>query len=434
MILRGIVRELDFLNQRRGLSLFVFIQAVILFVLGCSGLPKYPTRGQFGPFPINTTVDDPVAKRYLEAGLSPSRSLSDSEQKSFRELSEGLKTPLPTYEELQQISKTFSVDFASLFFAKQLLEIPKNTAAHLLYFHYLSQGETAITEKIRSEYVMVLVPGYDHVELGMVTGANLSPARLVLDRVKMKNLFVNLNPLGTVEENAALIADLIHKRTRPDQKVLISGASSGGAAIYYALTTLLPEADLSRVKAWINLGGLMNGSRAIDIFNSGWRKPILHIGLALTRWNGESLFSMSAIRSQKRLAQTKLDPRMTVLNLIGLSLSGSITDSEFSQYGLLRDLGPNDGFSLLPEMILPDTLSLIAPECDHFFGEDPNIQLKALALIATAIDISEQRVSCPQCWGSEGPFPTSGLGELKPSARPEVNWDAQRKVYEQLGK
>lgn len=404
------------------------IALLVCLVSGCGGVQKHPVDGRLGPFPIKTTVDSPIAKRHLEGRSSA------EERAELKALKEKLSGQLPTPEVLRALAARTSVDHAATFFGERLLEVPKNLAAHRVYFHYLSLGERAITTQHRDEYVVILVPGYDHIETGAETGASLTQAREILAKVKMKTLFVELNPVGGVEENAAIIARLIRDQTSPTQKVVISGASSGGAAIHYALGSLLTPREAERVRGWINLGGIMRGSRMIDWFNSSWRYPFFRIGLWFTRWNATSLISMSTARARDRLKRSALAPHLVVLNFLGLSLSGSITDSEFSQYGFMRDWGPNDGFSLLPEMILPDTLTVIAPECDHFFGEDPFIHLKALALLATVIDLAENRSLCERCWRDDGPFPSFAFGGQEPLDlnQETQDWSTALELYRQL--
>jgi len=401
---------------------------VALLTSGCGGLPQHGVDGRLGPFPIKTQVDSPRAQRYLQG-----EELS-AEREEIKALEARFSERLPSVSELREIADGGSVDFAAAFFASRLLLQAQVVAAHRVYFHYLSQGEDAISDQLRERYVVILVPGYDHVETGLETGADLKRAREVLAKVRVKTLFAELNPVGSVEENAVTIAQLIRKETSSNQRVVISGASSGGAAIHYALGALLSPAESARVRGWINLGGLMSGSRMIDWFNSSWRLPFFRMGLWFTRWGARSLVSMSTERSQDRLKRSSLPESLVVLNFMGLSLSGDITDSEFSQYKFMRDWGPNDGFSLLPEMLLPNTLTIIAPECDHFFGEDPLIHLKALALLATVVDITESREGCEACWGDEGPFPSQAFEGQEPGGLGEgtQDWSRELEVYRRL--
>ncbi len=53
---------------------------------------------------------------------------------------------------------------------------------------------------------------------------------------------------------------------------------------------------------------------------------------------------------------------------------------------MMRGDGPNDGLTLLPDILAPNSLSILAPRSDHFFAEDPEIDDKTLALLLILID------------------------------------------------
>ena len=48
--------------------------------------------------------------------------------------------------------------------------------------------------------------------------------------------------------------------------------------------------------------------------------------------------------------------------------------------------GPNDGLTLLPDIVAPNNLSILSPTTDHFFAEDPEIDRKTLALLVTIVE------------------------------------------------
>ena len=56
----------------------------------------------------------------------------------------------------------------------------------------------------------------------------------------------------------------------------------------------------------------------------------------------------------------------------------------------MLDDGPNDGLSLLPDLIVPNTQTILAPESDHFFAEDPEIDMKTVAFLKTILERLEK--------------------------------------------
>jgi hypothetical protein len=57
------------------------------------------------------------------------------------------------------------------------------------------------------------------------------------------------------------------------------------------------------------------------------------------------------------------------------------------KYCIMRSQGPNDGLAMLPDMVAPNSLSIIAPTSDHFFAEDPQIKEKTMAILNTVFDL-----------------------------------------------
>ena len=52
----------------------------------------------------------------------------------------------------------------------------------------------------------------------------------------------------------------------------------------------------------------------------------------------------------------------------------------------MREDGPNDGLSLIPDLMVPNAYSILAPKSDHFFAEDPEIDIKTIALLKTILE------------------------------------------------
>ena len=87
--------------------------ALALALAGCSGeLARIPARGEIGGTMIETSVDAPVARYYLEDYLAGHRTrpeLDHALDRSFAELPEE-----PTRAAYQRLSERFSVDLATL--------------------------------------------------------------------------------------------------------------------------------------------------------------------------------------------------------------------------------------------------------------------------------------------------------------------------------
>jgi hypothetical protein len=68
-----------------------------------------------------------------------------------------------------------------------------------------------------------------------------------------------------------------------------------------------------------------------------------------------------------------------MFSLIAVPLSGQVSERAAFTYNRLRELGPNDGLTLLADELLPGSVPLVLPGADHFLGpEDQRIWSTAL--------------------------------------------------------
>ena len=167
---------------------------------------------------------------------------------------------------------------------------------------------------------------------------------------------------------------------------MIAGASSAGPAIYLSLGKNLQKEETKRIKAWLNLGGILQGVPVLDQFSKGYKSLLLNFVIWIKDWKKKSFESMQTEISRKRFSEIKIPENILVINYLGMSLSGNISKFASDKYCLMRDDGPNDGLSLLPDLIVPNANSILAPESDHFFAEDPEIDRKTVALLKTILD------------------------------------------------
>jgi hypothetical protein len=171
----------------------------------------------------------------------------------------------------------------------------------------------------------------------------------------------------------------------------VVGASAAGPAIHYTLGKLLDHDELEHVVAWVNLGGILQGSPLIDYFQHWPQKLMFNIALVLYGWDNDEIMSMSTLQSRERFKSLNLPPQIVVINYLGLSLTGNLSSLSTYKYPLIADQGPNDGLTPLVDIIAPDSLTLVATGSDHYFGEDPQISRKTIAMVKTVLDLVQRR-------------------------------------------
>ncbi len=158
-------------------------------------------------------------------------------------------------------------------------------------------------------------------------------------------------------------------------------ASSAGPAVTYALGSKLTSNQLKPVVGWINVGGILRGSPLVDHYSRWPRSIILNVATWWNDWSSRNIKSMSTAQSRKRFATLSLPSHITIVNYLGIPVSGSISRYSQDKYPILQEMGPNDGLTLITDAIAPNSVSIISLGTDHFFAEDPDINLKTVAAI-----------------------------------------------------
>jgi hypothetical protein len=336
---------------------------------------------------IATTVDSEVARYYLESyrqATTRNRPLDDKITAVHRRYNDSL----PSREDLASISREFSVDFASLFFASRLLSDGCNKEINQSFAQYLDNQKAFDVDT--SAYLVLFVPGWDYAETGHVTGADFAKPRKLLTAFGIESYLVKLPPTGSVERNAEVLAADIARRAPSGKRIVIAGASSAGPAIHLALGDLVGKNELSSIKGWFNLGGLLQGSPLIDYVESAPQRWLFNLIAWFKGWSRESILSMGTIPSRSRFHRLQIDADIFVVNYLGIPLSGQISRHSEDKYPLLKAHGPNDGLTLLTDAIAPNSLTIVALGSDHFFAEDPRIDEKTIALMRVMLSYLEK--------------------------------------------
>ena len=366
--------------RRIATVLLLFAGAIALAIW--SVLPaSIPVRGRFHDFALETTVDSESAKYYVESyaqGRVDNPRLHDA----IRQLKRDFGDRIPNHLDLQRLAQTHSVDFAALFFVDQLLSLDRNDAINRRFRMNVDRalrGEALFPDS--DSIVIVGVPGYDYKENGRVTGADLQDQIAILGKLGLRVEFVDVDPIGTVLECADVIEEALERLS--EEQIVIAGPSSAGPAIHTALSRVGPG---SGVLAWLNLGGTLHGVPLLDWLQKFPQRVVFDTVVWAQDWRRESFESLTNRVLRERFEQLSIPADIHVFNYISMSLSGDISDFGWDKYLLMRSDGPNDGLSLLPDLLVPEGRTIVSPKGDHFFAEDPLIAQKSVALVLTILE------------------------------------------------
>jgi hypothetical protein len=369
-------------------STFVFFCLLItsLFATSCtmssSGIPAAGTvYGQA----IETRVDSDLAAYYLEH-FDDWRD-SDSEQAHRLAELPACSAESLDRDALRRLSMRTSVDVAGLYAAQCLMESNRSLGAEFdrtfTQIQALARPAVAKPEGLLDDamnFAVVVVPGWDYLESGHITGADFARQLRQFSELGIANYRVPIDPHGGVEENASMIRSEIARISEIHQDIILVSASSGSPAVALALGDRATHRDVEHVRAWLNLGGILGGMRLIDGFSKGPGSLLLKGYAWLKGWDMDAIDSMSAARSHERLARMTLPRDLVVINYIGIPFAGDISSRVSFFYSRLREHGPNDGLTLVTDPVLPGTHTIVALGQDHFFADDPELESRTLAL------------------------------------------------------
>jgi len=376
----------------------IFALWIYLWLLGGCGatIPRIPVSGELGGQEIETTVDSESARYYLEHYLAEQR--NDPQLDSlFDEIHRQSESRRFDREFLRELSEKFSLDFASLYLAKSILEDETNRVIQSVYQTELNKVRSKYKDGFPpsapadSSYLILFVPGWDYAASGAITGADFAKPRRIISGLGLENRLIEIDPNGAVEQNAAVIADTLSRYAAAERQIILVSASSGGPAAAQALGELLTAAQTRPVRAWVNIGGILQGSPVADHYLRWPRSWLLRAVMLFKGWSMESVRSMSVEKSSLRFSRLIFPEHLLIVNYIGIPLSGDISERAREFYPVLRKLGPNDGLTLITDEIAPGSATIADLGIDHFFNEDPDIDLKTVALARTVLNVLEAK-------------------------------------------
>ena len=357
---------------------WVAFLAALILLPACAGLP---VRGSVGGRDIETRVDSEVARYYLANYLANKRIDARLDERIDRVYRNG-NHRLPDRGELKRLSEEFSVDFAAVYFADQIARLPGNRDFRAAYNQAYEHALKSLTEfsDLAGKYEIVFVPGYLY-KRHPITGADLAAPRAALTRAGFTPHFIETVEDGAIEANAEIVAAAIRARSQSGRRLILVSVSKSGAEVAAALTRLGPGGAGS-VAAWVNVVGTLQGSPLADESLQQWEDWVGKVDAA-------GVESLSTSRSRRRFDGFRIPQSVFVVNYIGIPFTGSVSRLASSGFLQLRAHGPNDGLSLLSDLIVPGAVTLTEVGRDHFLLDD-QVDTATIALAWTVIRQVEQ--------------------------------------------
>jgi len=339
---------------------------------------------------VNTYVDHELAAYYFNHGVD-SIFNKNSPGASFAHMASTLQKDKISNHDLKYLSNQVSVDFATLFFAQKTYSIPKNHEAQNLFLDYLNQNEkdqSTLGNTTANEYLYVFVPGLfykRHPE----TGGDFAAQRVLLKEMGLSTYLIETNEVGSVRENAKIIAGELKRLSQTHQKIVIISASKGGPDLAYALGKLMPKNELKAIKAWVSVGGVLRGSAVADKYLKGIKRLYAKIVLFFIGAKINLIDDLSQAESISRYNSLKFPDDLLIIHYVGAPLSGQLDAKVKKNFEMLSKMGPNDGLTTLTDELTPQGIVITELGLDHYY-RDPHIDKKAIALLYAGLHIIDK--------------------------------------------
>jgi hypothetical protein len=339
-------------------------------------------------------VDSALAQYYLEHYLHGHRVARDYDTAIDQALKE-LPADPSDREALRQLSQRFSTDFATIHFVARLYDTPANRRVQDAFHAFLKQLTTPATTPAAPfppayrSYLLAFVPGYAYKK-DQTTGADFARQRHVMRQEGFHTMLIETDELGSVEENAAMVADALVRLAEQHTKVILVSASKGGPEVALALGERLPAEALGHVQAWISVGGLLRGSPYADRWLQWPKCWLARLVFAFQGLRPSVISNLSTAVRSATFARLSFPAHLLTLQYVGVPLSGHIGKSTSGRYSALQPLGPNDGLTLLADELVPGGIVVTDIGLDHYY-RDPLIDLKTLALAYVVFEELQRR-------------------------------------------
>jgi hypothetical protein len=274
------------------------------------------------------------------------------------------------------------LDAAAELFSRKIDAVPRNRAFRMRYEQALA--EPVVRAPRGGRELFLLVPGWRY-RTDPATGADLAQVRAVLERLGLEARLALIEENDTVEENAAALAADIERLAPSGRRLVLVSTSKGGPEAHLALDRLRRADGAGQVAAWVNIGGLLQGTAIADYWDTWPRSWLAAIGFALRGHHTRAIPSMTTAASRARAAGLQLPPHVLVVNFLAVPRERDLTDWTRGNYAILAEHGPNDGLTLLADAIVPEGITVAELGFDHFFRTpdlDARIAAMAVAVLA----------------------------------------------------
>jgi len=316
----------------------------------------------------------------LALALSSAASSADPEAQARAAIGRGDNAGLR--EALATLGRAQSLDDAAAFFADAVEQLPRNRAFRARFDAALAGPLAPPADQGR--YLVVFVPGWLHAT-HPESGADFARPRRVLAARGYAVHFAAIDENGTVEANGDALAVELERLAGDGRRLILVSTSKAGPETQLALDRLERTGQAGHVAAWVNIGGLLNGTPLADHWDTWPRSWLAAIAFAFMGHDTAAIPTMRTGVRRARFAALRVPDGILVVTYIGAPRAADVTRGAQGDHEIIAPHGPNDGMTLLADAPLLQGTTLVERGLDHYFAT-PDLDRRIAALAQAVLE------------------------------------------------
>jgi len=252
---------------------------------------------------------------------------------------------------LHEVTAREGCDFATALLHRSIVESERHGPflRDAFWTAAAQRNGNGAAQTAHGETTVAIVPGAFHRE-NPRTGADGRVVREVAAQLGLPVVVAPVSSTGSLAENARRLADWLS--TLNEERVILVSVSKGGSDVKSAVARSDAARVFSRVGAWVNLCGILDGTPMADwLLSAGW---LARANRFFYRARGRSLDFLKDLRRFRGCAlDFPLDPppHLRVVHVLGFPLRRHLHNGLARRcHSRLEAFGPNDGSILLADV------------------------------------------------------------------------------------
>lgn len=252
-----------------------------------------------------------------------------------------------TEETLRKVTDKNGIDFATALLFDRIVR----SGEHSDFIRRMDElRHDGIGNATAIETTVAVVPGAFYVEHPH-TGAGGEVIRKEAARLGCRVELIPTRSVGTPRENGDCIYRWLAERT--EERIVLVSLSKGGTDVKMALAQPSADQVFEKVKAWLNVGGIVSGSPMVAWVLSS--KLLTFVGRLLFWWKGRDFRFVTTLDRRQGgdlECEPKIPDHLSAIHVFGFPMRKHLSSPRSRRWHRrLESYGPNDGVTLLADAL-----------------------------------------------------------------------------------